>query len=105
MPYRLVGHADDRIDAILIETARRRGIPAAARYHPLILAAAAAAGEAPELPRSREIQRLSGVRVLHLRLMRQLVAPEDYVANPRHMIVHRIAEDRVVDNERGDDGS
>ena len=97
MPYRLVGHAEDRIDAILLESARRWGVPAAARYHRLMLAAAAAVGEADILPGSREIHRLAGIWTLHLRYMRKLVSAEDRVADPRHMIVCRAASDGVVE--------
>lgn len=55
MPYRLVGHAEDQIDAILLESARRWGVPAAARYHRLVLAAAAALGDADNISGSPEI--------------------------------------------------
>ncbi len=51
MPFRLVGHAENRIDALLLDSAKRWGIPAAARYHRLILAAAAIAGEDPGFAR------------------------------------------------------
>ena len=97
MAYRLVGHAEDRIDAILLDSARRWGMPAAARYHRLILAAAAAAGEFPAVSGSREVPRLAGVRTLHLRSVRRLVAAEDRVAEPRHLIVYRVAADGVVE--------
>lgn len=97
MPYRLVGHAEDRIDAILLESARRWGIPAASRYHHLILAAAAAIGEAPALPGARDIPRVPGLRCLHLRFARGLIAQEDRVTEPRHLIVYRVAADGVVE--------
>ena len=97
MPYRLVGHAEDRIDAILLDSARRWGIPAAARYHRLILAAAAAIGETPAVADSREVPRLAGVRTLHLRAVRRLVPAEDRVGEPRHLIVYRMAPDGVVE--------
>ena len=97
MPYRLVGHAEDQIDAILLKSARLGGIPAAARYHRLILAAAAAVGEAPALPGSREIPRVPGVRAIHLRSARRLVDRDSQVAEPRHVIVYRVAPDGFVD--------
>ena len=97
MPYRLVGRADDRIDALLLESARRWGVTAAARYHRLILAAAAAVGEAPTLSGSRRIPRVAGLRSLHLRNARRLVAAEDRVADPHHLIVYRVASDGVVE--------
>lgn len=97
MPYRLVGHAEAQIDAALLDSARRWGIPAAARYHRLILTAAAATGEAPALPGSREIPGLAGVRVLHLHAVRRLVDAGNRVAEPRHLIVYRVASDNVVE--------
>ena len=54
MPFRLVGRAEDRIDAVLLESARQWGIDAAARYHQLILAALVTLGDNPTLPGSRE---------------------------------------------------
>ena len=98
MPYRLVGHAEDRIDAILLGSARRWGVPAAARYHRLILTAADAIGEAADsLPGSREIHRVGGIWTLHLRYMRRLAAAGDRIADPRHMIVYRTASDGVIE--------
>ena len=97
MPYRLVGRAEDRIDAILLESAKRWGIPAAARYHRLILAAAAAVAEAHDLPGSRQVPGLSGIRTLHLRSARRLTAVEDRVAEPRHLLIYREAPDGVVE--------
>jgi len=91
VPYRLVGHAEDRIDALLLDSAKRWGITAAARYHRLILAAAAIAGEDPGLAGSREVPRLPRVRTLHLRSVRGLVPAEHRVAEPRHLIVYRVA--------------
>lgn len=97
MPFRLVGHAENRIDALLLDSAKRWGIPAAARYHRLILAAAAIAGEDPAFPGSREVPRLAGVRTLHLRSARGRVPAEHRVAEPRHLIVYRVALDGVVE--------
>jgi len=97
VPYRLVGHAEDRIDVLLLDSAKRWGIPAAARYHRLILAAAAIAGENPTFAGSREAPRLPGVRTLHLRSMRGLVPAEHRVAEPRHLLVYRVAVDGVVE--------
>ena len=97
MPYRLVRHAEDRIDALLLESACRWGVPAAARFHRLILTAAAAVAEAPALPGSREIPGVAGLRSLHLRSVRRLAAAEDRVAEPRHLIVFRVAPDGMVE--------
>ena len=97
MPYRLVGHAEDRIDTVLLESARRWGIPAAARYHRLILAAASAVSETHEFAGSQQVPRLAGVRTLHLRFARKLVASDDRVADPRRLLVSRVEEDGMVE--------
>jgi len=97
VPYRLVGRAADRIDDILLESARRWGIDAAARYHRLVLAAITAVGECPTLPGSRDIPQIAGVRIDHLRSARRLVEREDRVAEPRHLVVYRLAPDGAVE--------
>jgi toxin ParE1/3/4 len=97
MPYRLVGRAEDRIDAVLLESARRWGIDSAARYHRLILAAMAAVGDSPALPGSREVPKVAGVRALHLRWARRLVALEQRVGEPVHLVIYRVAPDGVVE--------
>jgi hypothetical protein len=45
----LVGHADDRIDAILLESTREWGLEGADRYNRLLLAAMNAVGDVPGL--------------------------------------------------------
>jgi toxin ParE1/3/4 len=95
--YRLVGHADDRIDALLLESARAWGIEGAARYNRLLLAAMDAVGGTPAMVGSQPLADLPGVRSLHLRLARRLVAREHRVGQPRHLIVYRIAPDGVVE--------
>ncbi len=50
MAYRLVGRAEDRIAKILVDSARRHGFDAAARYNHLILMALDAIGNSPHLP-------------------------------------------------------
>ena len=97
MSYRLVGRAEDRIDAVLLESARRWGIDAAARYNRLIIAAMTAVGGSPALPGSREVPRVAGVRTLHLRSARRLVAHEHRVGEPRHLVIYRVAPDGVVE--------
>lgn len=97
MPYRLVGRAEDRIDAVLLESARRGGIDAAARYNRLIIAAMTGVGDFPALPGSREVPKIAGVRTLHLRSARRLVAREHRVGEPRHLVVYRVAPDGVVE--------
>jgi toxin ParE1/3/4 len=97
VPYRLVGHAADRIDDILFVSAQQWGIEAAARYHRLILLAAAAVGETPALPASRDIPHVADLRYLHLRSVRKLAATGDRVAELRHLIIYRVASDGVVE--------
>jgi toxin ParE1/3/4 len=97
VPFRLVGRASGRIDAILFESAREWGVEGAARYHRLILAALIAVGDSPELLGSREVPRISGVRTYHLRSARRLVVPQYRVSQPRHLVLYRVAQDGVVE--------
>jgi toxin ParE1/3/4 len=97
MSYRLVGRAADRIDHILLESARRWGIDAAARYYRLILTALSAVGENPTLAGSREVPRIAGLRTYHLHSARRLVPREQRVAEPRHLIIYRVAPDGAVE--------
>ncbi len=97
MPYRIVGHAEDRIDAVLLDSARRWGIDAAARYNRLIMAAMAAVGESPAMPGSPDVPQVAGVRTLHLRFARNLVPQEHRVGEPAHILVNRVAPDNVVE--------
>ena len=97
MPYRLVGHADDRIDALLLMSAREWGIEGAARYNRLLIAAMNAVAGTPAMAGSRPVANLPGVRSLHLRSARRLVAREHRVVQPRHLIVYRVAPDGVVE--------
>lgn len=97
MPYRIVGHAEARIEAVLLESARRWGIDAAGRYNRLIVAAMTTVGTAPAMPGSREIPKLVGVRTLHLRSVRHLVPREYRVGDPSHLVVYRVAPDGIVE--------
>lgn len=97
MSYRLAGRAEDRIDAALLESARRGGIDAAARYNRLIIAAMTAVGNSPALPGSRAVPKVAGVRALHLRSARRLVPREHRVGEPRHLVIYRVAPDGVVE--------
>ena len=97
MPYRVVGRAGNRIEAALLESARRWGIDAATRYSRLIVAAMTAVDDAPALTGSREVPSVAGVRSLHLRSARRFVAREHRVGEPRHLIVYRVALDGVVE--------
>ena len=97
MPYRLVGRAAERIDEILLDSARQWGIDAADRYDRLILAAMAAVGENPLATGSRIVPQVAGLRSYHLRLARRLVEPRYRVGEPRHLVVYRTAPDGVVE--------
>lgn len=97
MTYRLAGRAEDVIDGILLESARRWGVPTAAKYNRLILAALTAIGDSPALPGSRDIPRVSALRTYHLRFARNLVDREHRVAKPRHLVIYRIAPDGAVE--------
>lgn len=97
MPYRLTAHADSRIDQILLESAREHGIAIAGRYSRLILAAMSALGDDPNIPGSRDVARLSGVRAMHLRHTRRFVPSEHRITSPRHLLVYRQAQDGVVE--------
>jgi plasmid stabilization system protein ParE len=97
MSFRLVGRAEDRIDAVLLDSARRGGIEVAARYHRLIVAAMTAIGNPPALAGSRQAPKVPGVWALHLRSARRLVAREHRVAELRHLVVYRMAPDGAVE--------
>ena len=97
MPYRVVGHAEDMIEAVLLESARRWGIEAADRYNRLIMAAMIAIGESPAMAGSREVAKVVGVRTLHLRSVRRLVPRDHRVGRPRHLVVYRVVPDGVVE--------
>ncbi len=95
--YRLVGPAERQIDRILLESAREFGIEAAARYHRLMLAAMDAVGEIPGRPGARDVPRVTGLRVFHLRSARRLVAAEFRVGQPRHLIVYQVGADGITE--------
>jgi toxin ParE1/3/4 len=95
--YRLVGPAERQIDQILLQSAREFGIEAAARYHRLLLAAMDAVGESPGRPGARDIPRIKGLRVFHLRSARRLVAAEYRVGQPRHLIVYQVGADGITE--------
>lgn len=97
MDYRLVGHAEDRIDQIVMDSARQFGLDAAVRYNKLIFAGLNAVGTTPGLRGSKEVSRVQGLRTFPLRLAFRLVAANDRVGRPRHLIVYRVAPDGVVE--------
>lgn len=97
MAWRFAGRAEDRIDEVVIESARRWGIEAAARYNLLLFAAFEAIGNSPALPGSRPVSGLPGVLSYHLRSGRRLVAQEHRVRHPRHLVLYRVAPDGVIE--------
>lgn len=97
MSYRLAGHAEDRIDQVVLDSARQFGIDAADRYNKLILAAVAAVGATPGLAGSKTVPRVQGLRMFPLRLAGRFVAVEDRVGRPRHLVLYRVAPDGVVE--------
>lgn len=97
MSYRLVGRAAEKIDEILLDSARRWGIDAAARYHRLILTALTTVGKCPTRLGSRAVPRITGLRTYHLHSARRLVPREHRVAEPRHVVIYRVAPDGAVE--------
>jgi toxin ParE1/3/4 len=97
LTYRLLEGAEDDIDRILLRSAAEWGIPAAGRYHQLMLAVFAWVGMEPDSLASRPVARVAGFRVLPLRIGRRLVDPAFRVANPRHIVVYRVAGDGMVE--------
>lgn len=97
MAYRLAKPAEDQIDAILLESARTHGIEAAGRYGLLLVTAMASLGGHPEMLGSIEVPRLQGIRAYPLRLSWMRIEPARRVRAPRHLIIHRVAADGVVE--------
>ncbi len=97
MPYRLVGRADERVDTVLLDSARKWGIEAAARYNRLLLAAMEAITANPVLLGSHPVPGLPGVASYHLRSARRLVSPGHRVREPRHLVLYRVAADGFVE--------
>ena len=97
MSYRLLAGAAADIDRILLESAREFGIEAAGRYDLLMRSVFAAVGASPDRPGSQEVATVAGVRVYPLRLGRGLVARDQRVGHPRHVVVYRMGADSVVE--------
>ena len=97
MAFRLTRTAEDRIDALLLDSARDHGLETAGRYGQLILTVLAALGEEPNLPGSVAVPRLGGVRAYPTRLGRRRVEAARRIATPRHLVVYRQAPDGVVE--------
>lgn len=97
MAWRFAGRSEDRVVQIVLDSARRWGIEAAARYNRLIFAAFDAISADPALPGSKPIPSLPDVRGYHLRSARRLVDREHRVGQPRHLVLYRAAEDGAVE--------
>ena len=97
VPYRLVGRASERIDDILLESAKRWGVDAADRYHRLLLAAMDEVGKNPDLLGSRTIPQVAGLRTYQLVLARRKVEREHRVGQPRHLLIYHVAADGIVE--------
>jgi toxin ParE1/3/4 len=97
LTYRLLAGAEGDIDRILLRSAEEWGVPAAERYHRLMLAVFAMIGARPDTPGSQAVEIVAGVRFYPLWLGRRLVVPEQRVGKPRHIAVYRVANDGVVE--------
>ena len=97
MAWRFAGRAEDRIDEVILESARRWDVATAARYNRLIFAALEAIGDSPLLPGSRRVPGVPAVMNFHLRSARRLVPREHRVAEPRHLVLYRVASDGVIE--------
>lgn len=97
MAYRLIGHAEDRIDQVVMDSARQFDLDAAVRYNKLIFAGLNIVGATPGLRGSKAVSRVQGLRTFPLRLAVRLVRVEDRVGRPRHLIVYRVAPDGIVE--------
>ena len=97
MSYRLLAGAEADIDRILLESARAFGVDAAERYDLLMRSVFAALAAVPDRPGSQEVTTAAGVRVYPLRIGCRLVAQEQRVGRPRHIVVYRVGSDGVVE--------
>lgn len=97
MSYRLLAGAEADIDRILLESARAFGVGAAERYDLLMRSVFAALAAVPDRPGSQEVATAAGVWVYPLRIGRRLVAREQRVGRPRHIVVYRVGSDGVAE--------
>jgi toxin ParE1/3/4 len=97
LSYRLLAGAEANIDRILLESAGAFGADAAERYDLLMRSVFAALAAVPDRPGSQEVTTAPGVRVYPLRIGRRLVAQEQRVGRPRHLVVYRVGSDGVVE--------
>jgi toxin ParE1/3/4 len=97
LSYRLLAGAEADIDRILLESARAFGVDAAERYDLLMRSVFAALAAVPDRPGSQVITTTAGVRVYPLHIGRRLVAQDQRVGRPRHIVVYRVGTDGVVE--------
>lgn len=97
MAWRFAGRCESQIDDIVLESARRWGIEAAARYNRLIFAAIEAIGDSPAFPGARPIPEIEGILSLHLRFARRLLPREHRVREPHHVVIYRQSRDGIVE--------
>jgi toxin ParE1/3/4 len=97
LSYRLLAGADNDIDRVLHQSARRWGFDAAERYNLLMEAVFSHIAESPDSPGSQPISKVPGVRAYPLRLGRTLIEPDRRVARPRHIVVYRLGTDGLVE--------
>jgi toxin ParE1/3/4 len=97
LSYRLLAGGEADIDRILLESARAFGADAAERYDLLMRSVFAALAAVPDRPGSQEVTTAAGIRVYPLRIGRPLVAQEQRVGRPRHIVVYRVGSDGVVE--------
>lgn len=97
MAHRVTRSAEDQIDRIILESANRFGIEAAARYNRLLQAVMFVVGAEPRVVGSSAVPRHPGVRSYPLRAGRSLVGTEHRVRSPRHLVIYQVAPDGVVE--------
>jgi toxin ParE1/3/4 len=97
LSYRLLAGAEADIDRILLDSARAFGVEAAERYDLLMRSVFAALAAVPDRPGSQKVTTAAHVRVYPLRIARRLVAEEQRVGRPRHIVVYRVGSDGVVE--------
>lgn len=97
LSVRFAGRAQARIEKVLLRSIRQHGAQAAARYQALITASIRLLRGTPTPPYSQPVRRVPGVRALHLRHAIRVLAAEDRVRNPRHLLLYRIGEDGALE--------
>jgi len=85
--YRLTAEAQREVDQILEWTDDHFGETARRRYIKLLLTAFRSLASKPDLPGSRQVPSVQGIRLCHLRHVKSTVK------HPRHFIAYRELED------------